>query len=177
MHLMNAQTKQKVTINRKEKINCVQMYLKFQYVSEISTIDRASFVMGILEGDNYQLKYQTTLTNPQQKKTGKHSWLLWKSMLKMLATTPKATLNKLLQRLGPWIETNSESEKWLLYQEQNGSFYTQETHKDTEWKIYKRFKTGHILLYNYPEKFQKAILSQGAIGWKQISMENYLHIG
>ena len=64
MHLVNTKTMRKVTMNQKEKINCVQMYLGVQYVSEISTIDRASFVLGILEGDNYQLNYQTALTKP-----------------------------------------------------------------------------------------------------------------
>ena len=31
------------------------------------------------------------------------------------------------------------------------------------------FKTGHVLLYKYPEKFDNAVWSQGAIGWGQIS--------
>ena len=101
MHLVNTQTMRKVTMNQKEKIICVRMYLEVQYVSEISTIDGASFVPDILEGDDYQLNYQTTLTKPHQEKPGKHSWLLWKRILKMLTTTPNATTNKLQQQLGP----------------------------------------------------------------------------
>ena len=64
MHLANTQTMHKVTMNKKEKINCVRMYLGVQCVSEISIIDGASFVMGVLEGDNYQFNYQITLTKP-----------------------------------------------------------------------------------------------------------------
>ena len=33
----------------------------------------------------------------------------------------------------------------------------------SEW-----FETGHASLYKHPEKFHNAILSQGAIGWRQI---------
>ena len=51
------------------------MYLGVNYVSEINTIDRASFAPGILEGDDYQLNYQTTLTKPHQEKPGPHSWM------------------------------------------------------------------------------------------------------
>ena len=66
----------KVTMNQKEKINCVGMYLGVQYVSEISTIDRTCFVPGILDGEIYRLNYRTTLTKPHQEKSGKHSWFL-----------------------------------------------------------------------------------------------------
>ena len=62
MHLVNTQTNYKVTINQKEKINCVRMFLRVQYVSEIYTIDGTSFVQRILEGDESELNYQTTLT-------------------------------------------------------------------------------------------------------------------
>ena len=40
---------------------------RVNYVGEISNIDGASFVPGILKGDNYQLNYQTTLTKPHQE--------------------------------------------------------------------------------------------------------------
>ena len=30
------------------------------------------------------------------------------------------------------------------------------------------FETGHVPLYNYPEKFHAAIWSQGAMGWRQV---------
>ena len=76
IHLVNIQTTHKVIMNQKEKINCVKMYLGVQYVSEISTINGASFVPGILDRDNYQLNYQTTLTKPHQEKPANHSWLL-----------------------------------------------------------------------------------------------------
>ena len=95
MHLVNTQTMCKVTMNQKEKTNCVQIYLGVQYVSEISTIDGANFVTGILEGDNYQLNYQTAFTTPHQEKPGKHSWFLWKRILELLRTASKATANKL----------------------------------------------------------------------------------
>ena len=49
MHLVNTQTNHKVTINQKEKINCVRMFLGVQYASEICTIDGTSFVPGMLE--------------------------------------------------------------------------------------------------------------------------------
>ena len=39
MHLVNTQTTRKVTMNQKEKINCVRMYLGVQYVCEICTVD------------------------------------------------------------------------------------------------------------------------------------------
>ena len=83
MHLVNTQTMRKVTMNQKEKINCVQMYLEINCVSKISTIDGASFVPGTLERDNYQLNYQTILLKPHQEKPGPHSWMLWRRILKM----------------------------------------------------------------------------------------------
>ena len=73
MHLVNTQTTYKVTINQKEKINCVRMYyLGVTWVSEICTTstDGSSFVPGILHGKECQLNYKTTLTTriqPQDK--------------------------------------------------------------------------------------------------------------
>ena len=68
MNLVNTQTNRKVTINQKEKINCVLMYLGVNYTSEMCTTDGTSFVQGILEGDDdCQLNYQTTLTKPNQE--------------------------------------------------------------------------------------------------------------
>ena len=95
MHLVNTQTTPKVTINQKEKINCVQIYLGVNYISEICTVDGTGFVPGILEGDESQLNYQTTLTKPYQEKPGDNSWMLWRRILKMLTPTPKTTPNKL----------------------------------------------------------------------------------
>ena len=56
-----------MNINQKEKINCVKMFLGVQYVSQISIVDRTNFVLGILEGDDSQLVYQTILTKPIKK--------------------------------------------------------------------------------------------------------------
>ena len=39
-------------------------------------VDGTSFVPGILEGDDSQLCYQTTLTKPHQEQPGNHSWML-----------------------------------------------------------------------------------------------------
>ena len=65
---MNTQTNRKVTINQKEKINFVRMYLEVNYISEICTTDETNFVPGILEGeDTCQLNYQTTLAKPNQE--------------------------------------------------------------------------------------------------------------
>ena len=99
MNLVNTQTMRIVKMNKK-KVNCVQIYLGVNYVSEISTIDRAGFVLGILEGDDYQLNYQTTLTKPHQENPGPHSWMLWRRILKMLTPTSKAKTNKFQQKLG-----------------------------------------------------------------------------
>ena len=101
MHLVNTQTNRKVTTNQKEKINCVRMYLGVNYVSEISTIDGASFVPSILKGDNDQLNYQTIATKTHQEKPGPHSWILWKRILQMLTPTLKVTTNKFQEQLGP----------------------------------------------------------------------------
>ena len=38
------------------------MYLGVNYISEICIVDRTGFVPCILEGDEYQPNYQTTLT-------------------------------------------------------------------------------------------------------------------
>ena len=65
-----------MNINQKENINCVRMYSGVNYVSEICTIDGASSVLGILEGNDCQLNYQTTLTKQNQEKPGEHSWIL-----------------------------------------------------------------------------------------------------
>ena len=89
MNLVNTQTNRKVTINQKEKINCVRMYLRVNYVDKICTADGTSFVPGILEGDgNCQLNYQTAFTKPNQEKPGEHSWMLWRRILKMLTSAP-----------------------------------------------------------------------------------------
>ena len=111
MDLVNTQTIHKVNINQKENINCVGMFLGVQYVSQISTVDGTNFVPGILEGDDSQLVYQTTLTKPHQEKPGDRSWKLWKRILKTLTSFPKTTTNKLTKRLGKWINTHSECGK------------------------------------------------------------------
>ena len=98
IHLVNTQTTHKVTINRKQKTNCVRMYLGVEYVSEVCTVDGTGFVPDILEGDDCQLNYQTTLTKPYQEKPGEHSWMLWRRILKMLTPTPKTTTNKLQRK-------------------------------------------------------------------------------
>ena len=98
------------------------MYLVVKCVSEISTIDGAGFVPGILEGDNYQLNYQMTLTKPHQEKPGPNSWMLWRIIIKMLTLTPTTKTNKLQQKLGKWIDTHSECGKWLSYQDRNENF-------------------------------------------------------
>ena len=48
MHLVNTQTTHTVTINQKEKVNCVRIYLGVTWISEICTTDGSSFVPGIL---------------------------------------------------------------------------------------------------------------------------------
>ena len=117
------------------------MHLGVQRISKICTMDGTSFVPGVLEeADNCQLKYQTTLTKPNQVKPGNHSWMLWKRILNILTISPTTTLLK--QPLGKWSTKHSECEKWLAYQDNNGRFYAKETHEDTEWIIYKRTKTG-----------------------------------
>ena len=44
MDLVNTQTTYKMTMNQKEKLNCVRMYLGVQYVSQISTVDGTNIV-------------------------------------------------------------------------------------------------------------------------------------
>ena len=100
MHLVNTQTNRKVNKNQIKKINHVRMYLGLQYVSAICTTHRTSFVPGILEGDDCQLNYQTTLTKPHQEKPGEHSWMLWRRILKMLTPSSKTATNKLTKKLG-----------------------------------------------------------------------------
>ena len=121
MHLVNTQTTHKVTINQKEKINCVRMYLGVTWVSEICTTDGSSFVSGILHGNECQLNYKTTLTTPHHVKPSKHSWFLWRRILRLLTTAPtaKTTKNRLQQKLGKWKDTHSESGRWLSYQDNN----------------------------------------------------------
>ena len=118
------------------------MYLGVHYVSEISTIDGASFVPSILKGDNDQLNYQTIATKTHQEKPGPHSWILWKRILQMLTPTLKVTTNKFQEQLGPQIKTHSECGKWPSYQERNGSFYARKINEYTEWKVYKRTNKG-----------------------------------
>ena len=105
---------------------------------KVSTVDGTSFAPGILEGDDSQLCYQTTLTKPHQERPGEHSWKLWKRILKTLTILPKTTTNRLTERLGTRINDNSECGKWLSYQDRNRNFYAGATHKDKEWIIYKR---------------------------------------
>ena len=113
-----------------------------QYVSQISTVDGTNFVLGILEGDESQLCYQTTLTKPHQERPGEHSRKLWERILKTLTISPKTTTNRLTKKLGTWINDHSECRKWLLYQDRNGNFYARETNKDKEWIVYKRIGKG-----------------------------------
>ena len=94
LHLVNTETNRKMTINQKEKIKCVRIFLKVHYVSKICTVDGNSFVPGILEGDDSQLNYRTTLKKPHQERPGDYNWRLWKRILKMLTSSPKATTNK-----------------------------------------------------------------------------------
>ena len=70
MDPVNIQNIHKVNINQKEKINCVRIFLGVQCVSQISTVDGTNFVPGILEGNDSQLVYQTTITKLHQEKPG-----------------------------------------------------------------------------------------------------------
>ena len=106
-------------------------------MSKISTVNGTNFVPGILEGDDSQLCYQTTLIKPNQERPGDHSWKLWERILKTLAPYSKTTTNRLTKRLGTWIDAHSECRKLLSYQDKNGNFYARETHKDKEWIVYK----------------------------------------
>ena len=142
MDLVNTQTTYKMSMNQKEKLNCVRMFLGVQYVSQISTVDGMNFVPGILDGDISHLCYQTTLTKPTQEKPGKHSWKVWKRTLKLLTVSPRKTTNKLTERLGQWIDDHSECGTWLSYHDRNGKFYARQDHTDKEWMIYKRTNKG-----------------------------------
>ena len=99
MDLVNNQTTYKMTVNQKEKSNCVRMYLGVQYVSQICTVDGTHFVSGILDGKDSRLCYRTKLTKPEQVKPGKYSWKIWKRILKLLTVSPKKTTNELTERL------------------------------------------------------------------------------
>ena len=140
MNLVNTQTTHKMNINQKEKINCVQMYLGVTWFSKICTTDGASFLPGVLEGNECQLNYKTTLTTPHQVKPGPPSWKLWRQILKPRTTVPtsRTTTNRLQQKLGMWKSTHSESGRWLSYQDSNKKFYARETHDNKVWKICKR---------------------------------------
>ena len=115
-------------------------------------MDWTSIVSGILEGDKYQLNYQTILTKPYQEKSGDYSWRLWRRILKILTPSPKITTDKQKKRLGKWIDSNNECGKWLSYQDRNGNFYTRESHKDKEWIVYKRTNKGSQLTCIIPSK-------------------------
>ena len=99
-------------------------------------------VPGILEEEDSQLCYQTTLTELHQELPGNHSWMLWKRIRKTHTSSPKTTTNRLTKRLEAWINAFSERGKWLSYQDKNGNFYTRESHKDKEWIVYKRTNKG-----------------------------------
>ena len=118
------------------------MYLGVNHISEVCTVDGTDFVQSILEGDDCQLNYQTTLTKPYQDKPGDHNWMLWRRILKVLTTTPNTTTNKLQRKLETWIDIHSECGKWLSYQDQNGNVYARESHKDTEWEVNERTNKG-----------------------------------
>ena len=142
MDLVNTQTTYKMNMNQKEKLNCVRMFFGVQYVSHISTVDGTNFVPGILDGDDSQLFYRTNLTKPHQARLGKHSWKLWKRILKLLTVSPRKTTNKLTEKLGKWIDDHSECGEWLSYQDRNGKFYARQDHTDKEWMIYERTNKG-----------------------------------
>ena len=116
------------------------MFLGVHYCSEICMVDGTSFVLEILEGDDSQLCYLTTLTKPHQERPVHHSWMLWKRILKTLTPSPKTTTNRLTKRLETWIDAHSEYGKWLSYQDKNRNFYTRETHEDKKWIVYKECK-------------------------------------
>ena len=75
------------------------------------------------------VKQNNTHETPSRK-SGDHSWKLWKQILKTLTPSSKTTTNRLTKRLGKWIEAHSECGKWLSYQDRNRNFYTRETQED-----------------------------------------------
>ena len=87
------------------------MYLGVTCVSEICTTDGSSFAQGVLEENDCQLNYKTTLTTPHQVKPGPHSWKLCRQILKLLTTAPtsRTTTNRLHQKSGMWKSTHSAS--------------------------------------------------------------------
>ena len=65
--LVNTQTIHKVTMNQKEKINCVQVYIEVHNVSETCTINDDNFVPGVLDGKNIHLTTKQLLQRQVKK--------------------------------------------------------------------------------------------------------------
>ena len=51
---------------------------------------------------------------------------------------PKTKTNKLKQKFRKYTGTHNKFGQCLSYQDKDRNLYTRETHKDTEWKVYKR---------------------------------------
>ena len=73
----------------------------------------------------------------------------------MLTLSPKIATNKLKEKLGKFIDTHSECDQLLSYQDQNGNFYARVSHKDTEWKVYESTnKDTHLTLIDTTKEYR-----------------------
>ena len=107
----------KVTINQKEKMNGVHIYLDVQYLRAICTINKDSFVSGIFCAFKYRFHYNNTPTRPRQKDKDYAVGPGGKS-INNKNKNPKyfPETNRLQQQLGTCNECHSERGRWYIYE-------------------------------------------------------------
>ena len=72
------------TVTQLRRINCVQIYLGFTYLSELCNPSGRSIHPSILSQTRDSGQYRTTSSCPNQPKSNTCSWLLWERVLQLI---------------------------------------------------------------------------------------------
>ena len=100
------------TLNQLRRVNCVQMYLGFTYLSELCNLNSRSIHTSILSWPRNAGPYRTSLSRPNQPNPNTWSWLLWEHILQLVTWSDGKTLKT---SLGPWTGHHSIAERWQSY--------------------------------------------------------------
>ena len=104
---------------QQKRINCIQMYLGVNWISELATIDGRYLIKNI-GAPNCKLHHQVTLTKPFAKRPNIQIWALFEMVLDSFTTDKFRTLET---ELGDWTPDHSACGRWNAYKDKNNLVY------------------------------------------------------
>ena len=96
-----------------KRVNAVREYLNVTYLSEISTPNGRSLILGIDSGTSIHRRYIPTKRAPKQARPGRRSFDLWKQVLLQFTRNESMMLKT---PLGAWTKDHSTNGIWTFYE-------------------------------------------------------------